>query len=270
MGPPGPAGPALLLDGGVLPVSTSDGFSFAGFTTATFAGNLGGPIGANAKCAAEFASSHLCTDREFEWTGASSLPGANGFWADDAQYSSSSAPNYYPRDRSGAYSCDNWRSQDGPANYAQFSDFQGVRSSPAYGVCNVTRRLACCRSPHAAWFRGFTATLFTGNLGGPLGANAKCAAEYPRSHLCTDREFEWAGAAVSPGATGFWADDAEYSSSSAPNYYPRDRSGSYSCNNWRSEDGPANYAQFSDAQGLRTSPAYGVCHVARQLSCCGG
>ncbi|MDP2275741.1 MAG: hypothetical protein Q8K32_33640 [Archangium sp.] len=270
MGPPGPAGPALLLDGGTIPVSASEGFSFAGFTATLYDGNLGGPIGANARCAAEYANSHLCTDREFDWTGASTIPGATGFWADDAQYSSQSSPNYYARDRSGSYSCNSWRSADGPGNYAQFTDAQGLRASPTYNLCNVPRQLACCRSPHAAWFRGFTAQTYDGNLGGPLGANAKCSLEYPRSHLCTDREFAWAGTGVSPGAAGFWADDAQYSSQSSPNYYPRDRSGSYSCNSWRSADGPGNYAQFTDPQGMRASPAYNLCNVRRQLACCGG
>ncbi len=270
MGPPGPAGPALLLDGGTIPVSASDGFSFAGFTATLYDGNLGGPIGANAKCAAEYTGSHLCTEREFSWTGASTIPGASGFWADDSQYSSQSAPNYYARDRSGAYSCNSWRSADGPANYAQFTDAQGMRAAGAYNVCNVARQLACCRSPHGAWFRGFTAMTYDGNLGGPLGANAKCSLEYPRSHLCTDREFSWAGTGISPGAAGFWADDSQYSSQSAPNYYPRDRSGAYSCNSWRSADGPANYAEFTDPQGIRTPGAYNVCNVRRPLSCCGG
>ena len=251
-------------------MSASGDFVFVGFTATLYDGNLGGFIGANQKCAAEYAVSHLCTDREYEWTGAAVSPGATGFWTHEAQYSSSSSPNYYPRDINGGYSCNRWRSADGPSNYSQYHDTQGVETSAAYNVCNVARQLACCRSGHAAWFRGFTAVLYTGNLGGPIGANQKCSAEYPRSHLCTDREFAWAGVGVSPSAAGFWTDEAQYSSSSSPNYYPRDVNGGYSCNRWRSADGPSNYAQYHDAQGIETSAAYNVCNVARHLACCGG
>ena len=113
MGPPGPAGPALLLDGGVLPVSTSDGFSFAGFTTATFTGNLGGPIGANAKCAAEFAGSHLCTEREFEWPGPRRCPARTASGPMTRNIRRRRHRTTSRADRSGSYSCDNWRSQDG-------------------------------------------------------------------------------------------------------------------------------------------------------------
>ncbi len=268
-GPQGPPGAAVLLDGGSLPVLASDGYTFAGFTTASYDGNLGGPAGANAKCAAEFSGSHLCTTREYQWAGSAVAPGANGAWLDYAYFSSQGSPNQLPRDRDGSYSCNAWRSNNGPSEYARYLDQQGYYVPPAYNFCNVSRQLACCRSPHGGWFRGFTAQLYDGNLGGPVGANAKCASEFPGAHLCTTREYQWAGSGAAPGASGAWIDYAYFSSQGSPNQFPRDRDGSYSCNAWRSNNGPAEYARYLDPQGYYVPPAYNFCNVPRQLACCG-
>src|SRR5205085_1049330 len=97
------------------------------------------------KCAAEFASSHLCTYREYTWTGSSVTPSSpNGFWLDDNLSTGSNSPNNFPRDRSTSYTCRNWRSNNGPAEYMYFFDSQGVTSGAQYNVCNVARSLACC------------------------------------------------------------------------------------------------------------------------------
>jgi hypothetical protein len=269
-GPPGPSGPALYLDGGALPVASSDGYAFAGYTAAVYDGNLGGPIGANAKCAAEFVGSHLCTDREFMWAGVSSAPASPdaGFWMDDSRFSSQSAPNFFPRDRD--YSgCQEWVSNVGAGNFWHFWQQTGISMVDGYNVCNVPRQLACCRSPHAGWFRGYTTALYDGNLGGPIGANQKCSAQFPRSHLCTDREFMWAGTSVSSGAAGFWMDDSRFSSQSAPNFFPRDRDYS-GCQEWVSNAGAGNFWHYWQPTGISTVDGYNVCNVARQLACCGG
>jgi hypothetical protein len=265
-GPPGPVGPALLLDGGSIPASASDGYTFAGFTVATYDGNLGGPIGANAKCAAEFVGSHLCTEREFSWAGASAAPGAAGFWMDDIWASTQSAPNYFPRDRYGG--CNDWHSNDGPSNTFRWWDATGTASQYMINICNVKRQLACCRAPQGGWFRGYTSALYTGNLGGPIGAHAKCSAQYPGSHLCTEREFVWAGTGIAPPSSGFWMDDIWGSTQSAPNYYPRDRYGG--CNNWLSSDGPSNTFRWWDTTGTASQYMINICNVARALACCGG
>jgi hypothetical protein len=103
-----------------------------------------------------------------------------------------------------------------------------------------------------------------------MGANAKCAQQYPGAHLCTAREFQWAGVGVSPGPAGFWIDTPWSSTSSQPNSFPRDRDSALTCNNWRSSDGPGEWSRYFDVQGVSSSAMYNVCHIARQLACCGG
>jgi hypothetical protein len=71
-------------------------------------------------------------------------------------------------------------------------------------------------------------------------------------------------------ASGAFIDYSAYPSSSSPNVLPRDRYGGYSCNEWRSSDGPSNYAVYLDPNALLTSAGYNICNVARPLSCCGG
>ena len=270
-GPPGPPGPALLLDGGAaVPLLASEGYTFAGFTPQSYDGNLGGILGANAKCAAAFSGSHFCTKREYSWIGSPVAPSTAGAWLDESAYSSSSSPNIFPRDRQSSGLCDAWRSNGGPSEWANYMDAQGTLASYQYNVCNVPRQLACCRSPHQGWFRGYTSALYDGNLGGIIGAHQKCAAQYPGSHFCTKREFAWAGTPVNPGIAGAWLDESAYSSSSSPNIFPRDRQSSGLCNAWRSNSGPSEWANYMDAQGTLVSYQYNVCSVPRQLACCGG
>lgn len=256
-------GPALLLDGGAIPLSASDGYVFAGYTVATFTGDLGGPIGSNAKCAAEFPGSHLCSDREFKWAGVGVIPGAAGFWIGRTVFPTGSTPSPQPRDVIGA-TCDNWRSAATDIN-ANFHDVMGIDTS-VYGGCATQRQLACCRSGHSTWFRGFTSMTYTGNLGGPLGSNQKCAAEYPGSHLCSDREFKWAGVGVTPGVNGFWAGRTVDSSASTPTPQPRDLIFA-TCDNWRSAATDINGA-YHARNGTEASD-YGGCAITRQLACCG-
>jgi hypothetical protein len=267
-GPQGPPGPALLLDGGSVPATAEEGIVFAGFTSATYDGNLGGPIGANAKCAAEFAGSHLCTEREYQWAGGGSAPAStSGFWLDNSWYSSSY--NLFARDRQTTYTCDNWRSNANPGSSMYYYDNQGVSSAITNTNCAVARALGCCRSPQSGWFRGFTPTAYDGNLGGPIGANAKCSAAFPRSHLCTEREYQWAGAGVTPpGTSGFWLDNSWYSSSY--NLFVRDRQTTYTCDNWRSNANPGSSMYFYDSQGVSSAITNTNCAVARALACCGG
>ena len=269
-GPVGPPGPALLLDGGSVPVSASNGFVFAGFTAQTFTGNLGGPVGAHAKCNAELPGAHLCTMREYQWTGSPLAIPATGAWIDDSSTTSNSAPNNFPRDRVMTAFCDSWRSSVGPGNWATFLDPTGVWAPASYNQCQTVRPLACCRSPHAGWFRGFTALTFDGNLGGPVGANAKCHAQYAGAHLCTMREYQWAGSSSAIPSGGAWIDDSSTTSSSSPNNFPRDRVMTAFCDSWRTNVGPGNWATFLDVSGVWAQASYNQCQTARALACCGG
>jgi hypothetical protein len=47
-----------------------------------------------------------------------------------------------------------------------------------------------CESPGAFGLVGFTSILYTGNLGGALGATRKCQLEFPNSRMCTLEEIQ--------------------------------------------------------------------------------
>jgi hypothetical protein len=72
--------------------------------------------------------------------------------------------------------------------------------------CNQIKPLACCRVPSAVIFRGFTSATFTGSVGGTIGANAKCAFEFPGSSFCTIADFDKANPLAPPPASGAWID----------------------------------------------------------------
>ena len=195
-GPPGAPGPALYLDGGLA--FLNDTPSFAGFTAATYTGNLGADVGANAKCNAEFAGSVLCTVSDFDRSNYVAPPSALGAWIDsDRQASGQRTQNSCS---SGGTSWTLGTTGDTGTNLNAF----GVPTGQV--ACNAIKPLACCRVPSAVIFRGFTAAVFTGSIGGHLGANAKCAAEYPGSFFCTLSDFDKANPLAPPPASGAWID----------------------------------------------------------------
>jgi hypothetical protein len=262
VGPPGPPGGAGAGGGSG---NATEGFSFAGFTVSSYPGNLGGPVGAHAKCNLEFSGAHLCTIREYLWSGSSTGIPDGGAWVDNANTPSQYVPSVSPRDRSGSYTCDNWRSS-ASGDYSSTIDPSGLLTFTSSG-CTTPRSLSCCRAP-TAWFRGFTAATYAGNLGGPAGANAKCHTEFAGAHLCTIREYQWSGSATAVPVGGAWVDNANYPSEYSPTLAPRDRSGSYTCDNWRSS-ASGEYSSTLDSSGLLTFIA-ASCMTPRPISCCGG
>ena len=255
VGPPGAPGTG---DGGIASASAGEAYSFAGFTTAVYLGNLGGPVGAHAACNSQFPGAHLCTYREYQWTGSPTGVPAGGAWVDDYWYGS--GYNTYPRDRDSSYTCSNWTVST--ASYGNFVDVTGLYSFLAT-ACQTARPLTCCRS-NLAVFRGFTTAAYDGNLGGPVGAHAKCNAQFPGAHLCTYREYQWTGSPTAVPAGGAWVDDYWYGS--GYNTFPRDRDSSYTCSNWTVNS--ASYGNFVDVTGLYNYTAT-ACATPRPLSCCG-
>lgn len=85
----GISGANTLFKGQAAIKSAVDGIScggtgFVGVTTATSNGNMGGWIGANAKCAAQFGSgAHICTERELHIAGVSTPPAADAWIHND-------------------------------------------------------------------------------------------------------------------------------------------------------------------------------------------
>ncbi len=249
-GPSGPAGAVLYLDGGVI---SQDWVVFAGFTASSFTGNLGGITGANAKCDADYPGSFMCTQGDY-WRGEpNGYPPTTGAWID------------YERDEHGTRSIGGcYTSANGP--WTEGTNNDSASSLNAVGNfqsanCNVMKPLACCKAPRKRTLRGFTSATYTGNLGGPIGANAKCNAEFPGSIFCTQGDFGRAETSASPGGTAAWID------------YNRDEvSGIRSIGGcYTSASGPWTEGTNNDSASSVSqygSFASSNCNVVRRLACC--
>jgi hypothetical protein len=184
----------LYVDGGVLLMSGSalnGRHLVAGFTTFTTNGNIGGRTQANARCAAEFPTAHLCNDFEYrEARSSASLPAA-GAWL---EFGGSAGEAY-----NDSY-CSKWTSslatQTGsivlPTGYTATS-----------GTCSAVLPLVCCVGG-VNRFRGYTSFTTNGNIGGRIQANSRCSAEFAGSHLCNDFEFRESRGSVPLTAAGAW------------------------------------------------------------------
>jgi hypothetical protein len=113
-------------------------------------------------------------------------------------------------------------------------------------------------------FAGFTTTLYTGNLGGYPGANAKCSAQYASSFLCTGTDYDLANTSVGPPASGAWID------------YARNTDGTRSGNScylgagvW-TYSGPAVGSGGQDGETLLATGDYtsAICNQSKPLACC--
>ena len=131
-GPVGPPGQVLYLDGGS---ATTEDVEIAGYTSATYTGDLGGIPGANAKCNAEFAGSFFCTMSDF-WRSEPSVGPAGNAWVDSDRDSDGN------RTGSSCYTAGTWTNGTN-------SD-TGLTITPVGGYinlyCNNARPLACCQN----------------------------------------------------------------------------------------------------------------------------
>jgi hypothetical protein len=117
--------------------------TFRGFTTATSNGNAGGRAGMHAKCAQQFAGSHLCHVAEYHRATPTISPPTGGAWIDNSSFNSHSendgAMPRSGRSTSDGGSCASWTD----ANPARSGTMQTVLNS-VNGTCDVQRPLACC------------------------------------------------------------------------------------------------------------------------------
>ncbi|MFZ5441993.1 MAG: hypothetical protein ACOZQL_18450 [Myxococcota bacterium] len=263
-GPQGPAGPAgppgavLLVDGGV--VVSSDWYAFAGFTPATYTGNLGGRVGAHALCAAAFTGSHFCDENEYTSSTSDVPVPSSGAWVDD--YDSAQ-----PATRGINYICNRWTtgttSYEGLIIRADGTPGSTYVSSSDYG-CGTPRPVACCFAPRKRTFRGFTPATYTGNLGGRRGAHALCGAAFPGSHFCDEGEYGLSTSGAPVPAGGAWVDDFDASQ-------PGKRGINYICNRWTtgttSYEGLIIRTDGTPGSTYVSSSDYG-CGTPRPVACC--
>lgn len=247
----GPPGAVLYLDGGVV-LTNPNVITFAGYTVAQYSGDLGGIAGANAKCRVEFPGATFCTASDVHQSEPDTGAPASGAWVD------------YDRDALGNRAtspCNNgngqWSYGTGTSDTSTYLTTTGATNS---SYCNVTRPISCCYRTPRRIFRGFTAASFTGDLGGFVGANAKCRAEFPGSYFCASADYALAETTAVPGAAGAWID------------YDRDAAGQRAtspCNNgagqWTYGAGTSDTSTYLQTNGTINSS---YCNVARPIACC--
>jgi len=128
--------------------------TFAGFTAATYLGDLGGRAGAHAICATEFVGSHMCHLSEYERTMSTTTPPASGAWLDQSGLLvTTPGPNAGTSvcstremarfiGQHGTYNCTNWTTtSSGLRGMVIFDD----GASTATTTCDTARPIACCQ-----------------------------------------------------------------------------------------------------------------------------
>lgn len=106
--------------------------TIVGYTTSTYNGNLGGVVGANSKCHADFSESRICTTDDIVKSGTRSTPPADAWvWMNSDQVAGGGF-------RFGCYS---YASTSSSAYGMTFSSSGSV----APIQCNQLRKIACCK-----------------------------------------------------------------------------------------------------------------------------
>ncbi|PZR07315.1 MAG: hypothetical protein DI536_28100 [Archangium gephyra] len=254
-GPMGPPGQVLYVDGGIVigGSASPDRVTFAGYTVATFNGNLGGNVGANARCNAEYPGAVFCTRSDFAKTEPADYPPAmSGAWVDNARDSNGfrSGGECYQSANGG------W-THNGTGDTGTWVQPNGLESNSS---CNAQKPLACCRVPRTVTFRGFTTALYTGNLGGNIGANAKCRAEFPGSVFCTRSDYAKTEPNVYPPASGAWVDNVRDS-----NGFRGGGECYQSAGGGWTHDGSGDTGTWLQPNGLESNSA---CNAQKPLACC--
>lgn len=116
---------------------------FAGFTTTTTTGSVGGRPQMHALCVAAFAGSHFCHAAEYIRTTSSTPVPSSGAWVDPSINTSSGAENS-GMPGSGrylyGYTCSTWTNGTTGSSGSYITSSGTVTDSP----CNVARPVACC------------------------------------------------------------------------------------------------------------------------------
>lgn len=252
VGPVGPAGPAGVL--------TAPRARFAGFTPATYTGNLGGRVGAHAICAAAFPNSVMCDEQEYvQATSAIPVP-ATGAWLDDW------GGVNQPGERINTSTCSGWTNAVPNSNdTALFLNTSGDTSLTS-NQCDVARSVACCFTARPRRFRGFTATRHTGNLGGRVGAHGLCAGAFAGSHFCDKNEYMSAASPTPVPSGGAWVDNWQSNQAGQRPFVS-------TCSAWTNAlPNTGNGGFYVNASGSFTdsfvSAANTGCQTTRPLACC--
>ncbi|MBL0220883.1 MAG: hypothetical protein IPQ07_44310 [Myxococcales bacterium] len=275
-GPGGPQGVAGAMGPGGM-VTGEAAAQFAGFTSTAITGDGGGREAMHARCAAAFAGAHLCHVSEYILANSATVPPAGGVWIDssagiEASASSSALINGTGHVRLGRYSgasqvnCAGWNAGAGTLGYIL------TIAGESQVQCSSSHTLACCTTPYAEGFRGFTTATVTGaRPGGRAEMHQLCGAQFPGSHLCHFAEYQRATPTTTPPAAGVWIDSSAYlrtqgdafpENNAATGEMGRYAGGSQlNCSAWTQS---ASLGYSLTGSGM----AQGQCSVAHALACC--
>lgn len=293
-GATGPAGPAGTAGPQGVPGSQGPGGGvfgeaasrFAGYTAAQYTGVAGGREVMHARCAQEFTGSHLCHVAELYLSNSATVPPASGAWID---YSGGiehnngvvSADNAVATTDYGRYTaqlyagnCDNWNDA---VNGSVATSGETIKITMATSqTCTTMHPLACCSTPFAEKFRGFTSASVTGvRPGGRAEMHQLCGAEFAGSHMCHVAEYNRAHPTVSPPPGGAWIDYSGYlrSSGQATNEVAPGNIGRYSgmlyagnCDNWSAA---VNGSVATSGETITIAGATSAtCTLQKPIACC--
>ncbi len=243
-------------------------------------------------CDAEFTGSHLCHVAEYDRANSATPVPGGGAWVDMSAYAEGSSiyrRTYFAGPRMGRYAssntsenCSNWTAIDYDYLGTPRDTNGTVVNAGGAGIdlCNVSRALACCTSPYVERFAGYTATSYTGDVGGRAIANFHCASEFAGSHICHVAEYDRAHPNAAPPTDGAWVDMSAYAEGSSiyrRTYFAGARMGRYAssntsenCSNWTAID--YDYLGTPrDTNGTAVKPegaGIELCNVARPFACC--
>jgi hypothetical protein len=241
----------LYVDGGVL-LANGPPFgrhAFVGFTSFTTNGNIGGRVQAHTRCAAEFAGSHQCNEYEYRESRSSTTLSAAGAWLD---YGDTTDGDVY----NDSY-CARWTSS-ATTNSSAVVLPTGYTTTAGGLSCASVLPLACCRGSRTT-LRGFTTFTSNGNMGGRIQTHARCAAEFPGSHVCNEYEFREARSSLPVPSPGAWLD---YGDTTDGNVY----NDSY-CTRWTSSSS-TNSSAVALPTGYTTTAGGLSCASVLPLACC--
>jgi len=245
-----------------------DEWGFAGFTSATFTGNLGGRIAAHRSCEAELPGAHLCHAAEYVLSNSTAPVPAAGAWLDasttqEGDPSLSGAPSF-GRHIDASSACAQWT--QGKAGSGPYVNATGALALD--GGCAVARSLACCNGPARVDFAGFTSTSHTGDLGGRVAAHALCDAELPGAHMCHAAEYVRSLSTEAVPAPGAWLDASATargtSTLGGSPLFGRMIDASGACTQW-TQGSAGSGPHVSTTGALSWS---GGCAIARRIACC--
>jgi hypothetical protein len=262
-----------------------DAAVFAGFTSATYDGVVGGREKMNSLCGAAFTGAHLCHIGEYHLTDSATSVPASGAWIDASggiETSGAAVLNELASRDVGRYTdqlpfdnCDNWTATSDGGNTTS-----GALITPAGGssaVCTTNHQLACCTTPYKEVFLGYTSAVTSGVAGGRNVMHSLCGAAFPSSHMCHVAEYYRAEPTAAPPASGAWLDYSGFPLNSAgaqvTSAIADIHSGRYAgqlpfgnCDNWSASTDGGNTTSGLTITSSGATTA--VCTTTHPVACC--